>query len=88
MGFHFERLGYQSPLTMWSDFSESEEKQVAALVRFIKTDKRLYAAILSKDWHTIASIYNGAKYREIAAKIGREPYDKSMEKEYLLELRS
>jgi len=87
MGFHFARLGYDSPLLMWSDFSESEEKQVAALVRFIKTDKRLYAAILAKDWHAIATIYNGAKYRELAAKIGREPYDESMKKEYLRELR-
>lgn len=88
MGFHYERLGYESPLAMWSDFSESEDKQIAALVRFIKSDKRLYAAILAKDWHTVASIYNGSKYRELAARIGREPYDESMKKEYFRELAS
>ena len=85
MGFHYARLGYKNALDMWSDFSESEEKQIAALIRFIKTDKRLYAAILAKDWHTIASIYNGAKYRELAAKIGREPYDISMAKAFAKE---
>ena len=86
MGFHYERLGYETPLKMWSDFSESEDKQIAALVRFIKSDKRLYKAILAKDWHTIASIYNGSKYRELAERIGREPYDQSMQKEYFREL--
>lgn len=86
MGFHFARLGYESALKMWSDFSESEENQIAALIRFIKTDKKLHNAILAKDWHTIATIYNGAKYRELAAKIGREPYDVSMQKAYEKEI--
>jgi len=31
----------------------------------------------------IATIYNGAKYKELAAKIGREPYNISLEKAYL-----
>ncbi len=85
MGFHWKRLGYDSALHMWSDFSESEDKQIGALIKFIETDKKLHDAILEKNWHVIASIYNGAKYRELATRIGREPYDISMQKAYAVE---
>lgn len=82
MGFHYARLGYHAAIEMWSDFSESEDNQILALVKFIKTDASLLSAIMQKDWHKIASIYNGAGYHELAAKIGREPYNISMQKAY------
>ena len=82
MGFHYGRLGYKTVGEMWDDFKRGEYQQVLALVRFIKTDARLYKALIAKDWHTVASIYNGAKYREMAKKWGREPYDISMKKAY------
>ena len=52
------------------------------IAQFIRTDPKLYNALTSLNWHTVASIYNGSGYRELAKKIGREPYDKSMEKAY------
>ncbi len=34
------------------------------------------------DWHTVASIYNGKNYKQLAERIGREPYDISLRKAY------
>lgn len=82
MGFHYARLGYKTVGEMWDDFKRGEYQQVLALVRFIKSDARLYKSLQSKDWHTVASIYNGTAYKEMAKKWGREPYDISMAKAY------
>lgn len=82
MGFHYARLGYASAGDMWDDFKRGEYQQILALVRFIKTDARLYRALQLKDWHTVASIYNGSGYRKLAKRLGREPYDVSMRKAY------
>lgn len=82
MGFHYARLGYATVGDMWDDFKRSETHQVKALIRFIETDKRLLKALLEKDWHQVAMIYNGAGYAALAFKIGREPYNISMAKAY------
>lgn len=82
MGFHWRRLGYDAVGDMWSDAKKGLDRQLSQLVKFIRTDARLSTALAAKDWPTVASIYNGAKYKELAAKIGREPYDISMEKAY------
>jgi hypothetical protein len=42
----------------------------------------LLKAMKDKDWHKIASIYNGAGYQELAKRIGREPYNISLQKAY------
>ena len=36
----------------------------------------------NKDWNTIASIYNGSGYLELAKKLGREPYNITMAKNH------
>lgn len=82
MGFHWKRLGYASVGEMWDDAKKGISNQVEQILKFIATDSRLFSAIINLDWHTVASIYNGSKYRELAAKLGREPYDISMEKSY------
>jgi hypothetical protein len=82
MGEHWKRLGYHSVSEMWQDFEKSEYNQVAALVRFINSDNRLMAALKSKNWDKVATIYNGAKYKEMAKKWGRESYDISLAKAY------
>lgn len=83
MGFHWKRLGYQSVGGMVDDFKKGEYFQVLALIRFIRTDSKLYAAMKRKDFHTISSIYNGRYYKEEARKRGTEPYNISMEREYV-----
>lgn len=82
MGEHWKRLGYHSVSEMWEDFEKSEYNQIAALVRFINSDVRLMGALKSKNWDKVATIYNGAKYKEMAKKWGREPYDISLTKAY------
>lgn len=82
MGFHWKRLGYANVGAMVDDFKNGEYFQILALIRFIKTDPKLFTAIIEKDYHTIASIYNGSGYKALAAKYGREPYNISLEKAY------
>jgi hypothetical protein len=82
MGFHFATLGYPTVDAMWDDFKLGEYQQTLAVVRFIKANPKLYKALRLKDWDTVASIYNGAAYKTMAVKWGREPYDISMAKAY------
>ena len=83
MGFHWGRLGYKSVGEMWDDFKCGEYQQVLALVRFIKTDSKLYEALRKRDWHTVASIYNGKNYKEMAKVWKREAYNISLEKAFI-----
>lgn len=82
MGFHWKRLGYSSVGAMWDDAKKGLDRQIYQIIKFIITDKDLYIHIKDKDWHGIATIYNGAKYKEMAIVWGREPYNISMEKAY------
>lgn len=82
MGFHFARLGYKTVGEMWDAAKKGLHYQVWQIFQFIETDKQLQAAILNKDWTKIATIYNGAKFRELAKKYGRVPYDISMKDAY------
>lgn len=67
---------------MWDDAMKGIERQVWQICKFIDTDRRLRTALESKDWHIVASIYNGAGYQKLAEKLGREPYNISLEKAY------
>ncbi len=82
MGFHYQRLGYSTVGAMWDDAKTGIDRQVMQIIRFIKTDSRLLAALKGKDWDTVASIYNGSGYKRLAAKYGRETYDITMAKNY------
>lgn len=84
MSFHWKMLGYTSVGEMWDDFKKSEYHQILALARFIKATPALYLAIKTKDFHSIASIYNGKKYKEMARRWGREPYNITLKKSYLM----
>jgi len=82
MGFHFRRLGFKTVGDMWNHAKKSLENQIWQIAKFIDTDSALKNAIKNKDWLTIAKIYNGAGFMEIARKYGREPYNISMENAY------
>lgn len=82
MGFHYGRLGYSSVGEMWDDFKKGEYQQVQGIVKFIKTDLKLYNALRNQNWHLVATYYNGGGYKELAKKYGREPYNISMENAY------
>lgn len=82
MGFHYKRLGYKSVGAMWDDAKRGESRQIFQMAEFIRTDNRLISALKNKNWHLVATYYNGAGYMKIAQKYGREPYNVSMEKAY------
>ena len=82
MGLHWKRLGYYSVNEMWDDAKKGEDRQIFQMAEYIRTDPVLIDALRRKDWHTVATRYNGARYKEMAKKWGREPYDISMKKAY------
>lgn len=82
MGAHWKRLGFKSVGEMWDYAKESEMNQLEIGIRFIKANPTLYKALQDKDWHKVAYYYNGASYRLMAKKWGREPYNISMAKAY------
>lgn len=78
MGLHWARLKYKSVGQMWDHAKKGLHDQVQQLFMFIVTDKRLLAALQARNWHLVATLYNGPGYMEIARKYGREPYDLAM----------
>lgn len=82
MGDHWRRLCYGSVGSMWDDAKKSLERQIWQVCKFINTDSRLENALKKHDWYTVAYIYNGSKFKEMAKKWGRVPYDISMKTAY------
>lgn len=82
MGFHYKALGYKTVGDMWDDAKRGEYQQVLQMVRFIKSIPPLYKALQNKNWHLVATYYNGSGYLALAKKIGREPYNISLQKAY------
>lgn len=82
LGSHYKRLGFASVGKMWDYFKLGEREQVEMLAKFINTDARLKAALMAKDWHRVASIYNGSGYQALAARLGTVPYNVQMQREY------
>lgn len=83
MGFHYKTLGYKTVGEMWDDAKRGEYQQVLQIVRFLKSIPALIKALQIKNWHLVATYYNGGGYKELAKKYGREPYNISLEKVYL-----
>jgi len=82
MGGHWRRLGYSSVGAMWDDAKKGLERQIWQVCQFIKTDPQLEKALKRHDWNAVAYLYNGPKYKELAIKWGRTPYNISMKLEY------
>ena len=82
MGFHYQRLGYETVGQMWDDAKTGIEEQIKQLVKFINTDDNLKSAIEHHNWTDVAEIYNGKGFRDLAVKYHRVPYDKALEDAY------
>lgn len=82
MGANWKRLGYKSVKDMWDDAKKNESRQIFQMAEFIRTDNRLLQSLKIKDWHKVATYYNGAGYKKLAIKLGRTPYDISMKEAY------
>ena len=89
MGFHYQRLGYAGVGAMWDDAKKGIDRQVFQMVKFLMTDPMLKNALKPKpggltaeDFYTMASRYNGAGFEALAKKIGREPYNLTIARNY------
>lgn len=83
LGLHWKRLGYNSVDEMWNDAKKGIDRQIWQICKFIDTDKALKAALIVHNWHVVSTLYNGAKYKQMAAIWKREPYDITLAKAYL-----
>ena len=59
LGQNYEVCGYKSAVEFAQDMYKSEDLHLAAVIKFIKGNQRLYAAVKIKDFVAIATIYNG-----------------------------
>jgi peptidoglycan hydrolase-like protein with peptidoglycan-binding domain len=75
LGENYSILGFKTVQDMVLFCVESEANQFEVFLRFVKTKKGLLAALRSKDFDTIAYLYNGSGYRKNA-------YDDKIEAEY------
>lgn len=64
MGFHWQALGYESPVDFVLKLSASEQNQLDAFCRFILNNKQLHNALKAKDWVLFALLYNGRDYKK------------------------
>ena len=82
MGFHYALLGYKTVGEMWDDAKKGLVNQVDQICKFIANTPKLKVAIVSRNFSDIASIYNGAGFRELAKKLNRVPYDITLANNY------
>ena len=75
MGFHYKRLGFESPAEMSEWIAKSEENGIRSIGMFIKSHAKLLQACKDLDFTKIAYYYNGKYYY-------RNKYDVKMKNEY------
>lgn len=75
MGFHWQRLGYNSVQEFVAAMSGGESQQFDAFVRFIETDPVLHKALKGRKWAEFAKLYNGPDYQ-------RNLYDIKLQRAY------
>lgn len=63
MGYHWERLGYESQDDFVSSMATGEAYQLAAFRRFIEADPALHKALKARKWADFARLYNGPDYK-------------------------
>lgn len=63
MGFNHQACGFSSALVMVKAFAESEGNQVEGMIRFIRSNAKMLAALQKADWAGFAALYNGAGYK-------------------------
>ncbi|MNL37663.1 hypothetical protein D3C87_1598210 [compost metagenome] len=64
MGYHWQRLAYESADDFVNAQQQSEGAQLAAFVSFIETDPPLHKALIGRKWAAFARGYNGPAYAD------------------------
>lgn len=75
LGENYRATGFSSVLEFTKAMGISEREHLKAFVKFVKADRNLQKAAISKDWTTFARIYNGPDYKKY-------DYDTKMESAY------
>jgi len=64
IGFHYALLGFKTVGEMW-DFAKADEaNQLELGLKFIKSNKKMYNALVKNDFATFAYYYNGQQYKK------------------------
>ncbi len=63
MGYHYEKLGYQSIQEFVEKMQESEYQQLEAMIRFLEVNN-LIGFLNNENWSAFALRYNGKSYRK------------------------
>jgi hypothetical protein len=82
LGMHYARLGFKTVGAMWESFKESDLNQVKGLAMFIKTDSRLHKALRERNWHLVATYYNGGGYLALSKALKFTPYNIQMANQF------
>jgi hypothetical protein len=83
MGFQYSILGYKTVGEMWDDAKKSLDRQIWQVIKFRTSNPKLLSYLVAENWDGVATIYNGAYYKQMAIKWKREPYDITLSKNYL-----
>ena len=78
MGFNYKACGYNSVKAFVEAMYESERNQLIAMCNFIKSNSKMYKALINKDFKTFASIYNGSGQVDYYANKLEQAYKKSL----------
>jgi len=62
MGFHWKLLGFSSVGAMWDYAKKSEYNQLRLALLFIKSNKKMFPALVIGNWKIVAYYYNGENY--------------------------
>lgn len=62
MGFNWKRCQYSSVQDFVNAMFRSSADHLDSFVRYIRSDKRLLAALKAQDWPTCSLLYNGRDY--------------------------
>jgi len=62
MGFNHKACGFDSAVAMVKDFAKGEANQLEGMIRFVKANPAMFAALQRGDWAGFASRYNGPGY--------------------------
>lgn len=66
MGFNCTYCGFKTAKEMADNFSISEENQLTGMMQFIKSQPKMFNALVKCDWTTFASLYNGPAYKKFS----------------------
>lgn len=62
LGLNFARCGFDSVESFVKAMEDSVDEHLKAFVSFVRSDHVLLAALIAKEWSTVAQLYNGPNY--------------------------